>query len=274
MRQLQATILLLLAALLLTGCGTDANRPEPEPAEPAAEETSLQQESASTPDPEQEERNRRLKEAQDGFLWEDGYLYAIDEEGNLLRDDWVGVLYFDDNGRYTSGDEKLDDLVAEVIRRETDSGMRHKKKLRTLYEYTRDNIKYVGFANHDLSGKPAHGPEGWMAECAVKALEEGVGNCYHFAATFTALARGLGYQAYATAGIVGSMDDPHAWVKIVDDDGAVWFCDPEIEYRKLLWEKKSPDLFYRSWEEIETDTGLNYRQAVDPFEAERRENTD
>ena len=70
------------------------------------------------------------------------------------------------------------------------------------------------------------------------------------------------------------MDDPHAWVKIVDDDGAVWFCDPEIEYRKLLWEKKSPDLFYRSWEEIETDTGLNYRQAVDPFEAERRENTD
>lgn len=255
----------LLSTVMLTGCLGPAAPADQQEGKPAVAETAAP---VATPDPGEAERSRRLEEAQDGFLWEDGYLYAIDEEGNLLKDSSVGVLYFAEDGRYTSGDEKLDELVAEAIRENTDSTMRRKKKLRTMYEYTRDNIKYVGFGNHDLSGKPAHGPEGWMAENAVKALEEGVGNCYHFAAMFTALARGLGYQAYATAGIVGSMDDPHAWVEIVDEDGAVWFCDPEIEYRKLLWELKSPDLFYRSWEDIEVDTGLNYRRSLNPFEAE------
>ena len=265
------TALLLLTALLFSGCtlswplaGQDpAETPEPTP--------------SPAPDPEQLAKEQRLEEAQDGFIWEDGYLLTIDETGVIRTDCYVGVLSFGGDGRYTSGDTELDELVAEVVRNNTDVSMSRLEKLHAMYNYTRDHIRYVGFPNHDLSYQQAHGPDGWMIELAVKALQEGIGNCYYFAAAFTALARGVGYQAYATGGLIGAIDDPHGWVQIVDEDGSIRVCDPEMEYRLADWKERTdgkqeiPDLFWRTKEEVEGLLGMGYRQLKDPFEPEAKE---
>ena len=291
MKQRKATAVVLLAALLLTGCSLGAQAAGPDPvqsAAPALSETpvppaaSETPESPSEPDPEtgsasersqEDEQTRldRLQAQQDGFLLDRGFLYAVDEEGNLRKDVYIGVLYFDKNGRYTSGSRLLDSLVAKVIRRNTDAAMTRMEKLKAVYLYTRDNIRYIGYGNHDLSYRPAHGRDGWMTECATHTLQEGDGNCYHFAAVFAALARGLGYQAYATAGVVGSEQQPHGWVEILDEDGNIWYCDPETEYSRLVWLQQEHDLFYKSVDDISVTTGLGYLQERDPFEAERLE---
>ena len=275
--ELTKALSVLLLALLLCGCGQESGAAGPDPTAviptPAATAVPTPE---PTLDPDLLLREQRLKEAQDGFWWDKGYLCSIDEEGNLLRDTYIGVLYFGEDGHYTSGDEKLDELVADVIEDNTDSNMTRMEKLRAMYEYTRDNIKYVGYPNHELSIEPAHGPDGWMAELAIKALEEKVGNCYYYAAEFAALARGLGYQAYATGGIMSAMEDPHGWVQIIDEDGKIWMCDPENEYRLNYWQgelngQEVADYFYRNQEELSQETGLGYSQQVDPFLAEKEE---
>ncbi len=278
----------LIIAALLCGCGQTGGKAGPDPVsvKVAAKELSASAEPTPIPeptptpaptlDPDVLLREQRLSEAQDGFWWDKGYLYAIDEEGGFLRNTYIGVLRFDEDGRYTSGDEKLDELVAGVIEENTDSVMTRMEKLRAMYEYTRDNIKYVGFPNHELSIEPAHGPDGWMIEVASKALEEKAGNCYYFAAEFAALARGLGYQAYATGGVMSAMEDPHGWIQIVDEDGKIWMCDPENEYRLNYWQgelngQEVADYFYRNQEELSAETGLAYSQQCDPFRAEAEE---
>ena len=260
-------IILILACLCGCGVGTGAG-PDPAPAAATPEPTptlSPEEETA------QQERQARLTAQKDGFLLDKGYLYAVDETGELRSNTYVGVLYFREDGRYTSGSEDLDRMVAGAIRKSTDEKMTRMEMLRAMYEYTRDHIKYVGFGNHEDSYKAAHGKDGWMVESATYALENGTGNCYHFAATFAALARGVGFQAYAASGLIGSEDQEHGWVEIVDDTGEVWYSDPETEYARSYWMKQEFDLFYKSKDEIGSVTGIGYQELTDPFEAERKE---
>ena len=262
----------VLAILILTalcGCGVGAGAgadPAPAAATPEPTPTVSSEEEAA-----QQERQARLAAQQDGFLLDKGYLYAVDETGELRSNTYVGVLYFREDGRYTSGSEDLDRMVAGAIRKSTDEKMTRMDMLRAMYEYTRDHIKYVGFGNHEDSYKAAHGKDGWMVESATYALENGTGNCYHFAATFAALARGVGFQAYAASGLIGSEDQEHGWVEIVDDTGEVWYSDPETEYARSYWMKQEFDLFYKSKDEIGSVTGIGYLELTDPFEAERKE---
>ena len=265
---LGAALAILILAFLCgcgvsTGAGLDptpaAATPEPPPTQSPEEDTA------------QQEREARLAAQKDGFLLDKGYLYAVDETGELRSNTYVGVLYFREDGRYTSGSEDLDRMVAGAIRKNTDEKMTRMDMLRAMYEYTRDHIKYVGFGNHEDSYKAAHGKDGWMVESATYALENGTGNCYHFAATFAALARGVGFQAYAASGLIGSEDQEHGWVEIVDDTGEVWYSDPETEYARSYWMKQEFDLFYKSKDEIGSVTGIGYQELTDPFEAERKE---
>ena len=262
-----ALLLVILAVLCGCGAGTNPSGAAPESTGTPAPTPSLSPEKAAA----QQERLERLAAQKDGFLLDKGYLYAVDEEGELLHDTYVGVLYFREDGRYTSGSEDLDRLVAGVIRKNTDEKMSRMEMLRAMYLYTRDNIKYVGFGNHEDSYKPAHGADGWMVESAIYALENGKGNCYHFASTFAALARGVGFQAYAASGLIGSEDQEHGWVEIVDDSGKVWYSDPETEYARSYWMKQEFDLFYKPKDEIGSVTGIGYQELTDPFEAERKE---
>lgn len=56
------------------------------------------------------------------------------------------------------------------------------------------------------------------------------GNCYVMAATFTEMARALGYNAHQVVGFVphlGGGDAPHSWVEIDENDGT-WVYDPNL----------------------------------------------
>ncbi|MQM73701.1 MAG: hypothetical protein DUD26_05860 [Eubacteriaceae bacterium] len=56
------------------------------------------------------------------------------------------------------------------------------------------------------------------------------GNCYVMAATFTEMARALGYDAHQVVGFVphiGGGDAPHSWVEIDEKDGT-WVYDPNL----------------------------------------------
>ena len=221
---------------------------------------------------------QRLAQAKDGFLWDDeGYLQAVDGEGNLLSACYIGVLHFRRDGRYSSGSRELDALVASVIHENTDPDMTRMQMLEAMYDYTIGHIRYAGLSNYECSMQPAHGRNGWMPELAIRALRDGNGNCYCFAAAFAALARGLGYQAYATGGICGGTEDPHGWVQILDEDGNMWMNDPEIEFRfgdyqaQIESGKPAPDLFYKSPDEIGAETGISYRAQCDPYAAEQKE---
>lgn len=276
-RLFRLCVVCLLLAALLCGCGfspTPANTvqdPSPETTQKA------ESESKPTPDPEELARGQRLSAAKDGFLWDNGFLQVIDNEGDLRADCYIGVLHFGIDGKYTSGSRELDELVAKVIFEYTESSMTRMEMLRAMYDYTVGNLRYVGQANYNCSYLPAHGKDGWMPEVAIKALINGYGNCYSYAAVFAALARGLGYQAYATGGQVGATDDPHGWVQILDDAGNTWMNDPEIEYRignyykSVLSKETAPDLFYKSPDMIGAETGMSYRALRDPYAAEAKE---
>lgn len=62
------------------------------------------------------------------------------------------------------------------------------------------------------------------------------GNCYVMAATFTEMARALGYDAHQVVGYVphrGGGDAPHSWVEIDEADGT-WVYDPNFTNEKGL----------------------------------------
>lgn len=163
-----------------------------------------------------------------GFVLEDGWLYYVQENGYLLRDEKLGLLYFGENGRYTSGDAELDQLVADILRSFTEKNP-NMDRFDLLYEahvYCRDSFKYLRRNSY------AFGAKGWEIEDAKTMFTKGRGNCYNYAAAFWALARGLGYDARAVSGTCTGSDQPHGWVFIEFDGKDYLFdCEWEMAYR-------------------------------------------
>ena len=163
--------------------------------------------------------------AEPGFLNMDGYLYYVNEDRRFLRDGKVGKLQFGADGRFTSGDKELDDMVAAVLApivAENPNATRL-ELLRIAYDHCHMDYKYL---RRDPYGT---GDRGWEIEDAKSMFSKGKGNCYNFAAIFWACARGLGYEARAVAGTCTSTVQPHGWV-IINIDGADYFFDPEWQY--------------------------------------------
>ena len=163
-----------------------------------------------------------------GFVLNNGWLYYVQEDGYLLKNEKVGLLYFGENGRYTSGDVELDQLVADILRSFTEKNP-DMERIDLLYEahvYCRDSFKYLRRNSY------AFGAKGWEIEDAKTMFTKGRGNCYNYAAAFWALARGLGYDARAVSGTCTSTDQPHGWVFIEFDGKDYLFdCEWEMAYR-------------------------------------------
>ena len=158
----------------------------------------------------------------DGFLWFDGYLYRLDEDGWFFLDEEYDGLYYGPDGRYTSGSTQLDAYAAKTIAELTTPEQTRRERLRAVYLHVKNDFKYL-VRNYYESG--AHG---WEIPEAITLYETGKGNCYCYAGVFLSLARGLGYNAVAYSGTMGNQNQPHAWTEITLD-GEVYICDPEIE---------------------------------------------
>lgn len=163
-----------------------------------------------------------------GWEFRDGQLYCYDSSGYPLRDTVVeGVFTMDIAGRYTSGSSVLDALVTERLTefQAKDPKASRETLLRYAYDYTRDSFQYLRRENYNF------GQCGWEVQDAITMMQTGMGNCYNYAAVFWALARGLGYDAQAISGFIGSRSDmvtPHGWVRI-DMNGGSYYFDPEME---------------------------------------------
>ena len=159
-------------------------------------------------------------------LWEtaDG-LYYVQEDRTCLVNGTAGYLTFGADGRYTSGDATLDAgidaLVASVC---PDVTADREARLRLLYDHIRDNYRYLSMDHYEA------GSTDWGNSAAQIMLEQGKGNCYNFAALFTACARRLGYQAYNVAGHEYSATNDHAWTMIEWPDGVTYLFDVQLEY--------------------------------------------
>lgn len=195
--------------------------------------------------------------AKDEYLWLDGYLYALDEEGYFITGEYNG-LQFDGNGRFTSGDAELDRYVAETLVEYVQPDRPRLEDLRAVYYHVKNDFQYLT-RNYYASGET-----GWENQEALTLFTTGKGNCYCYAGLFRSLARGLGYNAVCYSGTMGNQDQPHAWTEITLEDGSVYICDPEIEmnYWWVAAMKNDASLYTNNFMmPIESSAGWNY-QAV------------
>ena len=187
-------------------------------------------------------------QTKDGFLWLDGYLYRPDENGYFMTDQEYDSLYFDSNGRYTSGNSELDDYVAAAIREFSAPEKTRLEDLHALYFHVKNDFEYLR-RNYYASGAV-----GWDQEEALTIFRTNKGNCYCYAGAFCALARGMGYNAVTYSGTIGIQEQPHAWTEITMEDG-IYICDPEIEMNYWVWLKEYTDNFMMRREK---SAGWNY----------------
>lgn len=152
-----------------------------------------------------------------------GRLYWV-QNGAFLRDQYVGYLYFDSYGRYTTGSAELDIRLNNIIERLTNNTMTRDQKLRALFNYCRD---YYTYLKRPLISK---GQTGWEPDYALFFLRNGKGNCYCFSAAYCLLCRNLGLQAYTVVG--RALNSPHGWVEI-KLDGSTYLFDTQLEWRYL-----------------------------------------
>ena len=186
----------------------------------------------------------------DGFLWFGGYLYRLGEDGFFLTDEESDGLYFDKNGRYTSGSAELDDYVAQTLSDFMTPGAARLDDLKSVYYHVKNDFQYLTRNYYDS------GATGWDIDEALTIFRTNKGNCYCYAGAFCALARGLGYNARTYSGSIGIENQPHAWTEITLD-GKIYICDPEIEMNYWLLQMYTDNFMMLR----ENSLGWNY-QAV------------
>lgn len=195
---------------------------------------------------------------QPGFTNLAGWLYYADETGKLLVNGELGTLTFGADGRYTCGDEELDETAAELvfsfIRENPDAD--REELLMKAFEYSRDAFTYVN------RGLLEDGQTGWEVEKTKQMFEKKSGNCYNFAGVFWILARFLGYDATCYSGRCLSNAGPHGWVDIVMD-GKTYIFDPQLAWREKTggrtnWGEdmfKIPEYLWHQWRYIYPEGG-------------------
>ena len=186
----------------------------------------------------------------DGFLWFGGYLYRLGEDGFFLTDEESDGLYYDKNGRYTSGSAELDGYVAQTLSDFMTPGAARLDDLKAVYYHVKNDFQYLTRNYYDS------GATGWDIDEALTIFRTNKGNCYCYAGAFCALARGLGYNARTYSGSIGKENQPHAWTEIALD-GKIYICDPEIEMNYWLLQMYTDNFMMLR----ENSLGWNY-QAV------------
>ena len=180
-----------------------------------------------------------------GLHMEDGWLYYVQEDGQLLRGGQVDHLQFGADGRYTSGDLELDALVAGILKTimEENPDLEGLDLLRKVYDHCHQDYKYLR--------KDAYlfGQTGWEVKDAKDMITKGRGNCYNFAAIFWALAKAMGYDVVCLSGTCTGTDQPHGWVGLYYE-GTRYFVDPEWQYAYTEREIFDKDMFMLTMDEV------------------------
>ncbi len=161
---------------------------------------------------------------EEGYVLVEGGLYCVDSEGFFITDTVLGSLTFGYDGRYTSGDIALDGYVRAAIAdvAEAQPVSDPAELLEAVYDYCCESFSFAQRNTYQV------GAVGWEMSEALTMFEARNGNACSYAGAFWALARGLGYEAHAVVGTIGTAQTPHAWVEI-EIDGENYIFDPTVE---------------------------------------------
>lgn len=155
-----------------------------------------------------------------------GWLYAVWEDGTLIRDmDW-GVWTFGPDGRYTTGSEALDGYLENALAESGADGLTGRDALEAAYLYIKYHGEYIVRPEDEDVLEP--GVMGWEYERAERFFRYGGGTCYGYAAAFGLMARALGETAYIVSAEVNQFHGAHAFV-VIPEDGIDWVYDVELE---------------------------------------------
>ncbi len=179
-----------------------------------------------------------------------GWLYAVWEDGTLMRDMDYGVWTFGLDGRYTTGDPELDRYLAEALEESGANDLDGKDALAAVYLY----VKYYGeYLVRPEDMEPLEmGATGWEYDRGVRFFRYGGGTCYGFAAAFGLLARVLGEHAYIVSAEVNQYHGAHAFV-VIPEDGQDYIYDVELEatrperHADLALFRLTPTGYYHYW---------------------------
>lgn len=237
MKKLLLITIFVILCVTICGCagmqGTQVTE-TPSPAPTATPEPTPEPTPTPTPEPEHEP----------GPYFEGFELHYADEEGHDIKNGSLGVLNFDENGVYTSGNPELDRLILEELEKNVDPGTQTRSEmLKIMYDYTVWNFGYGFTRGHE------QGSSGWEADDALQMLQKRRGNCYAYGALFAMFARNLGYQARGIAGTFKAGE--HAWTEI-EEDGEYYVCDAEYQACNSPYESR----FFHTYEQ---EHSFNYK---------------
>ena len=155
-----------------------------------------------------------------------GWLYAVWEDGTLIRDmDW-GVWSFGADGAYTTGIPALDDALRAALADSGANRLEGQAALKAAYLYVKEYGEYLVRPEDEEVLEP--GAMGWEYERADRFFRYGGGTCYGYAAAFGLMARALGREAYIVSAQVNQYYGAHAFV-VIPEDGVDWVYDVELE---------------------------------------------
>lgn len=155
-----------------------------------------------------------------------GWLYAVWDDGTLVRNADYDVWSFAPDGRYTTGNAELDEYLRQALEEIGADGLDDESALQAGYLY----VKYAGeylVQPEDMTPLEP-GAMGWEYDRALRFFRNGGGTCYGFAAAFGMLARVLGQEAYIVSAEVNQYHGAHAFV-VIPEDGTDWIYDVELE---------------------------------------------
>ncbi len=173
-----------------------------------------------------------------------GELYQVDSSGHWVRNKTDGVLKFDNNGRYTTGNATLDKQLTAMVKTYTKDGDSNLNNFKRLYN---ELSKWPYRAGSYLGVGAQDGQTGWEDTMALEMLRNRKGNCYRYAGLCTYLARKMGFQATGISGQVNVQGRGfvlHGWVEI-NLDGQIYICDPQ---QQKVWPREN--LFMRKYSEF------------------------
>lgn len=164
------------------------------------------------------------------------WLYAVWEDGTLVRDADYDVWSFAPDGGYTTGSAELDGFLRDVLEEIGAGALDDEAALQAAYLYVKYYGEYLVQPEDMTPLEP--GVMGWEYERALRFFQNGGGTCYGFAAAFGLLARVLGQEAYIVSAEVNQYHGAHAFV-VIPEDGIDWIYDVELEATR---QERHPDL--------------------------------
>ena len=200
--------------------------------------------------------DREVSGLAEGWQNISGMLFHVNADGQFDHNVVIDNLELDRNGRYTTGSEELDRLLAPAVGNVLKDGLTQMERLRAVYLYAKGSFCYLGIGEVDTS------KAGWEIEQAINMLKTGRGNCYSWASLFTYLARQVGYDAKTVVGTGVSpkgSESVHAWTEITID-GTAYTFDPQIESVYAARYDEYYDLFMKPYGEAE----WGYKKSDEP----------